>query len=203
MNKVEIFWKWFVDNSERLTMLNDLEEAQAQMLLDELQHELERYCQGLTYEIGEQTQNGRVLTISAEGDMDLFEQVVELIDNAPDVDWWDFEAFKQPKGKGLKVTFDKYKFDTKDMYFMQLENEEEPDILGVRVALPNMVKDDDDQLVGVYVTLEAMIGEFDCATLIGYLDTVPVPKEPFKEGFKQLDEFPEFVEWFKRSRDDE
>ena len=157
----------------------------------------------MTYEISEQTKNGRTLTISAEGDMDLFEQVVNLIDNAPDVDWWEFEAFKQPKGKGLKVTFDKYKFDTSKMYFMQLENEEEPEILGVRVALPKVVKDDDDQLVGVYVTLEALIGEFDCATLIGYLDTVEIPKEPFKEGFKPLDDFPEFVEWFKRTRDAE
>lgn len=203
MNKVEIFWKWFVANSERLTMLNDIDEGQQHMLLDELQHNLDAYCEGMTYEIGEQTQKGRTLTFSAEGDMDIFENVVELVDNAPDVDWWEFVAFKQPKGKGLKVYFDKYKFDTKEMYFMQLENEEEPDILGVRVAIPNPVKDDDDQLVGVYVTLEAMIGEFDCATLIGYLDTVPLPKEPFKEGFKPMDDFPEFVEWFKRSRDAE
>lgn len=184
-------------------MLNDIDEGQQHMLLDELQHNLDAYCEGMTYEIGEQTQKGRTLTFSAEGDMDIFENVVELVDNAPDVDWWEFVAFKQPKGKGLKVYFDKYKFDTKEMYFMQLENEEEPDILGVRVAIPNPVKDDDDQLVGVYVTLEAMIGEFDCATLIGYLDTVPLPKEPFKEGFKPMDDFPEFVEWFKRSRDAE
>ena len=203
MNKVEKFWAWFQDNSEQLTMLNDIDEGRQKILLDALQHELEAYCEGLTYEISEQTQNGRTMTISAEGDMDLFEQVVNLADNAPDVDWWEFVAFKQPKGKGLKVFFDKYKFDTKEMYFMQLENEEEPDILGVRIALPHPVKDDDDQLVGVYVTLEAMIGEFDCATLIGYLDTVDIPKEPFKEGYKPLDDFPEFVEWFKRQRDDE
>lgn len=204
-NKVEIFWNWFQSNSERLTMLNDLDEGQQQMLLDELQHELNRYCEGLTYEISEQTKNGRTMTISAEGDMDLFENVVELVDNAPDIDWWEFEAFKQPKGKGLKVFFDKYKFETKDMYFMHLENEEEPDILGVRVALPNHIEGDeyDDQLVGVYVTLEALIGEFDCATLIGYMETVPLPKEPFKEGYKPLDDFPEFVEWFKRKRDED
>ena len=203
MNKVEVFWKWFVANSDRLTMLNDVDEGQQQMILDELQHQLDAYCEGLTYEIGEQTKNGRTLTISAEGDTDLFEDVVNLIDNAPDVDWWEFVAFKQPKGKNLKVVFDKYRFDTSKMYFMQLENEEEPEILGVRVALPNRVKDDDDQLVGVYVTLEALIGEFDCATILGYLETVGLPKEPFKEGFKPLDDFPEFVEWFKRKRDAE
>lgn len=201
MHDVNLFWNWFSDNNERLTMLGDLDEKEQQSLLEELQEQLDAYCEGLTYEMGEPTPSGRTLTFSAEGDMDLFRYVVELVDNAPDLDWWEFVAFKQPKGTDLKVTFDKYRFETKKMYFMQLESEEEPDILGVRVALPDPVKDDDDQLVGVYVTLEALIGEFDCSTLIGYLDTCPVPAEPFKEGFRPLDDFPEFIEWFKRKRD--
>lgn len=203
MTQLETFWNWFVQNSERLTMLNDIEETERQQLIDAMQHQLDAYCEGLTFEIGEPTQSGRTLTFSAEGDMDLFRYVVELTDNAPDVDWWEFVAFKQPKGTSLKVYFDKYKFNTDELYFMQLENDEEPDILGIRVALPNPVKDDDDQLVGVYVTLEAMIGEFDCATLIGYLDTCALPKEPFKEGFRPLNDFPEFVNWFKAKRDRE
>lgn len=201
MHDVNLFWNWFSDNNERLTMLGDLDEKEQQSLLEELQGQLDAYCEGLTYEMGEPTPSGRTLTFSAEGDMDLFRYVVELVDNAPDLDWWEFVAFKQPKGTDLKVTFDKYRFETKQMYFMQLESEEEPDILGIRVALPNPVADDDDQLVGVYVTLEAMIGEFDCSTLIGYLDTCAIPSEPFKAGFRPLDDFPEFVEWFKKQRE--
>ena len=201
MHNYENFWQWFSLHNEQLTMLNDLEEQQGRQLLDELQSELDKYCEGLTYEMGEPTPSGRTLTFSAEGDVDLFRYVVELTDNAPDLDWWEFVAFKQPKGKDLKVTFDKYKFQTSKMYFMQLESEEEPDILGVRVALPDPVDDDDDQLVGVYVTLEAMIGEFDCATLIGYLDTCAIPNDPVKSGFRPLDDFPDFVEWFKKQRD--
>ncbi len=201
MHDVNLFWNWFSDNNERLTMLGDLDEKEQQSLLEELQEQLDAYCEGLTYEMGEPTPSGRTLTFSAEGDMDLFRYVVELVDNAPDLDWWEFVAFKQPKGTDLKVTFDKYRFETKQMYFMQLESEEEPDILGIRVALPNPVADDDDQLVGVYVTLEAMIGEFDCSTLIGYLDTCAIPPEPYKAGFRPLDDFPEFVEWFKKQRE--
>lgn len=201
MHDVNKFWQWFADNNEQLTMLGDLEEKQQNELLEKLQNQLDDYCEGLTYEMGEPTPSGRTLTFSAEGDMDLFRYVVDLTDNAPDLDWWEFIAFKQPKGTDLKVTFDKYRFETKQMYFMQLESEEEPDILGIRVALPNPVDNDDDQLVGVYVTLEAMIGEFDCSTLIGYLDTCAIPEEPFKAGFRPLDDFPEFVEWFKRQRE--
>jgi hypothetical protein len=191
------FWKWFCDNNEQLTMLDDLDENVANTLLEDMQKALDGYCEGLTYEIGDQTPNGRTVTFSAEGDTDLFKYVTDLVEAAPDLDWWEFVAFKQPKGKGLKVTFDKYRFDTKKMYFMELENEESPDMVGLRVALENPVEDDDDQLVGVYVTIEALIGEFDCATLIGYLDVCPIPAEPLKEGFKKMDDLPEFIEWFK------
>ena len=201
MHDYDKFWQWFGDNNERLTMLGDLQEGEQKMLVDDLQRQLDEYCEGLTFEIGDPTPSGRTLTFSAEGDIDLFRYVVELVDNAPDLDWWEFVAFKQPKGTDLKVTFDKYRFETKQMYFMQLESEEEPDILGLRVAIPNPVADDDDQLVGVYVTIEAMIGEFDCATLIGYLDTCPIPSEPFKAGFRPMDDLPVFIEWFKRKRD--
>ncbi len=212
MYDTKIFWNWFVDNSEQLTMLADLADDKRQALLDEMQEKLEEYCPGLSYVLGESTPQGRKLTFSAEGDTDLFRYVVELCDNAPDVDWWDFVPFKQAGGTNLKVYFDKYVFETSKMHFQQLECEEEPEFIGLRVAVdpqlastknaqPANIYDDEDMQVGVYVTLEAMIGEFDCATLLGYLEVCKVPEEPFKSGFQPLDDFPQFVEWFKKKRD--
>jgi len=193
----EIFWDWFKDNSEQLTMIDDLDESVSKQLLENMQSALDKYCEGITFEIGEPTPAGRTVTFSAEGDIDLFKFVTDLVEEAPDFDWWNFVAFKQPKGKGLKVYFDKFQFDTRKMYFTELENEDSPDVVGLRVALEKPMEDDDDQLVGVYVTIEALIGEFDCATLIGYLEICPLPQEPVKEGFKRMDELPEFIEWFK------
>ncbi|MBR5092437.1 MAG: hypothetical protein IKX32_03065 [Bacteroidales bacterium] len=206
MNKLETFWQWFVDHNEQLVMLNDLDEKERNELLNALQYQLTKYCDGLAFDMGEPTANGRMLTFTAEGDTDLFRYVVELVDNAPDLDWWQFTAFKQPMGTELKVRFDKYVFDTRKMYFQQLECEEEPEMLGLRIAVPTtdhqLPATDEDFQVGVYVTLEALIGEFDCATLIGYMETVPVPDEPFKSGFQPLDDLPKFVEWFKAKRDE-
>ena len=211
VNSSKPFWTWFQANAESLTMLNDLEADESKRLLDDMQVQLDAYAPGLSYEIGEPTPSGRTLTFSAEGDMELFPHVISLVENAPDVDWWEFVAFRQPKGTGLKVLFDRYRFDTSKMYFMQLECEEEPDILGLRVALDEkmvvggkkVAQNDEDLQVGLYVTLEAMIGEFDCSTLIGYLDSCPLPAEPFKEGFRPLDDLPAFVDWFKSRRDKE
>ena len=202
MDKVQIFWQWFTDHNEQLVMLNDLEEKVREQLLNALQYQLTKYCAGLAFEMGEPGANGRALTFTAEGDTDLFRYVVELVDNAPDLDWWQFVAFKQPLGTELKVRFDRYLFDTRKMYFQQLECEEEPDMLGLRIAVEGSKPEDEDFQVGVYVTLEALIGEFDCATLIGYMETVPMPEEPFKSGFQKLDDLPKFVEWFKAKRDE-
>ena len=199
--KINKFWEWFEANNERLTMLSEYDSEGQTALLDELQQELTAYCDGLTFDMGEQTKNGRRLTFSAEGDIELFRYVVELVENAPDIDWWEFIPFKQPCGDDLKVHFGKYFFETKKMYFQHLENEEEPDIMGVRVALKHEQTDDEDLLVGVYVTLEAMIGEFDCATLLGYLDICPIPENPTKEDFYPLTDFPKFVERFKQERE--
>ncbi|MBQ6046521.1 MAG: hypothetical protein IJL38_02705 [Bacteroidales bacterium] len=196
-SKIEKFWNWFLQHSEQMTMLNDLTDEESRNLLEALQGELDSYCPDLSFEISEPTPSGRTLTVSAEGDLDLFGKVSDLVEQAPDIDWWEFVAFKQPQGKRLKVTFDKYHFNTSEMYFTELENEESPDMMGLRIALKDCLPDDEDQLVGVYATLEALLGEFDCATLLGYFDTCPVPAEPFKEGFKSLDDLPEFVEWFK------
>ena len=202
MEKTEKFWQWFTDHNEQLTAIGDLDDKERTQLENALQYQLTKYCEGLSCEMGEATANGRTLTFSAEGDTDLFRYVVELVDAAPDLDWWEFVAFKQPMGTELKVHFDKYTFDTRKMYFQQLECEEEPEMLGLRIAVDGSKPDDEDFQVGVYVTLEALIGEFDCATLIGYMETVPVPEEPFKSGFQPLDDLPKFVEWFKAKRDE-
>ena len=185
--------------------MGDLDDKQREQLLNALHYQLSKYCDGLSCEIGDATANGRTLTFTAEGDTDLFRYVVELVDNAPDLDWWDFVAFKQPMGTELKVRFDKFLFDTRKMYFQQLECEEEPDMLGLRIAVdsqPPTSDLDEDFQVGVYVTLESLMGEFDCATLVGYMETVPLPDEPFKSGFQPLDDLPKFVEWFKAKRDE-
>lgn len=196
-----IFWNWFQQNAEQLTMLSEYDEAKQEQLLNRMQEQLEAYCPGLTFEITEPNNNGRRVVFTAEGDIELFEPLVKLTDDAPDIDWWEFIPFKQPNGNELKVRFDKYSYDTKKMHFMQLENEEEPDILGLRVAFEGADNNNEDMLVGTYVTLEAMIGEFDCATLVGYLEICPTPKNPQEEGFLPMADFPDFVEWFKKQRD--
>ena len=102
MHDFNRFWQWFADNNERLTMLNDLTDAEQRQLLDDLQRNLDDYCEGLTFEIGDPTPSGRTLTFSAEGDTDLFRYVIDLTDNAPDFDcgrWCRSNSLRAPTSR--------------------------------------------------------------------------------------------------------
>ncbi|KWW29188.1 MAG: hypothetical protein AUK63_1573 [bacterium P3] len=196
----EPFWAWFQSHAESLTMIGDLDDRCRAGLLDELQRQLTAYCDGLTCEVSDPGPNGRTLTVSAEGDIELFRAVVALVEAAPDLDWWDIVAFRQPQGTALTVRFDRLRFATARMWFQQLECADRPDLIGLRVTLPADLPPDaasDDVEVGVYVTLEALIGEVDCATLLGYVETCPLPAEPLKSGFQPLDDLPALVAWWK------
>lgn len=187
------FWSWFQAHSENLTLLSELAPADRDALLSELQAQLTAYCDGLTCEVSPAGPEGRTLTVSAEGDIDLFRAVVALIEEAPELDWWQFVAFRQPQGTRLTVWFDRLCFDTTRMWFQRLECADRPDLLGLRVTLPPGLPadaDPDDVEVGLYVTLEALMGEVACATLLGYVESCPCPPDFRREGFQPLDTLP-------------
>ena len=196
-----IFWNWFTEHNEQLTMLSELDKAAQNNLIDQMQTQLERYCPALTFDMSDPNKDGRRVVFSAEGDVDFFEPLLKLTDEAPDIDWWEFIPFKQPAGKDVRLRFDKYTFDTKKMLFMQLENNEEPDILALRVAFDGAEGDNEDMLVGTYTAIETIIGEFDCATLLGYFEICPTPENPQQEGYRPLSQLSDFVEWFKQQRE--
>lgn len=199
--KTDSFWKWFSDNNDMLVMLDDLSIEDRENLLQEFDKSLKKYNPGLTFDIGPKTANGRNIIFSAEGDMEFFEDLINLVDNAPILDWWEFIPFKQPHGEEVKVLYENLSFNSKEMYFLPLESEDNDEVIGLRVAVKNYEEDNEDILVGVYITLEAQIGEFDCSTLIGYLEVCPISGNLEEEGFIPLTKFPEFVEWFKNKHE--
>ena len=47
----------------------------------------------------------------------------------------------------------------------------------------------------MYSLIEEMIGEYDCATLLGYFDICELPENPEQEEFIPFTELPEDVDW--------
>lgn len=206
MKKITVnqFWEWFQTKSEYLMDIDNIPQKEKDELMRDFDNVLATYSEGISYELGELTTNGRKITFSAEGDEEYFEDVIELCTNIPILDFWDIVAFKQPQGGKVRIKFEDYTLSSKDLWFMPLENQENEinEKFGLKIALKDCKEEDEDQLIAVYTLIEAMIGEYDCTTLLEYFELCPLPPKPEEEEFIPLTELPEFIEWFLNNLED-
>lgn len=200
MNKitVEEFWKWFQKKSEFLMDIDNMDPIKAEDLMNEFEQVLASYSEGMSFEMSELDANGRTIIFSAEGDEDFFDDVIQLCENAPVLDFWEIVAFKQPQGSIVKIKFENYVFNSKDLWFIPMENEEDDieEKIGLEIAIKGWNEEDEDQLIAVYSLIEAMIGEYDCTTLLGYFELCEMPESPELDGFIPLTELPEYIDWY-------
>jgi len=191
---IEEFWKRFQEKSERLMDLDSLNKEEQEEILTSVDEDLKQYSEGLSLEIGKLGTNGRKLTLTADGDVDYFEDLINLYEQSPVLDFWDIVAFKQGKGPNVKITFGNYHLNSKNMWFMPMENSEDEQQLGLQIALDEKATDDEDLLVAVYSLIEEMIGEYECATLLSYFELITLSDNMEEQGFRPLTELPEFID---------
>lgn len=190
---IEEFWKRFQEKSDKLMDLDSLNKEEKEELLNSVDNDLKQYSEGLSIEIGKLGTNGRKLTLTAEGDVDYFEDLINLYEQSPVLDFWDIVAFKQGKGANVNITFENYKLSSKNMWFIPMENPEDPEQLGLQIALDIKETEDEDLLVAVYSLIEEMIGEYECATILSYFELISISENMEEQGFKPLNELPEFI----------
>lgn len=195
MNDSKIFWQWFQDHSDRLMAIDNLPPEEAQALLYHLDEKLTQYSPGVSFEIGDLCPSGRTFLLTAEGDTDYFADVQALYDTAPEIDWWTFEAFRPGKGARTYIIYEGVRYDSRNYYFIPMENTETPQQIGIMVGIQNHNPKDENQLFGVFTLIEAMLGEYECGTLLGFLDTTALLDHPENSDFIPLEKLPEFVEW--------
>lgn len=200
---VDEFWNSFCGYKDLLMDIDSAKEEDAESLLQRLDKDLKEYSEGVDFILGDLTEKGRTLTFTSEGDTDYFEPIIRLVEGSPVLDFWDIVAFKPAKGVNVSASFGNYRLNSKNMWFIPLENESEPERMGLRVALKEFNQEDEDLLIAVYSLIEQMLGEYDTATFVGYLELCPLPSETEKEDFIPLSELGNYAEWFISKTDKE
>ena len=76
---VEDFWNRFKSKSDKLMDLDSLNTEEKDEALNSIDSDLKQYSEGLSLEIGKLGTNGRKLTLTAEGDVDYFEDLINLL----------------------------------------------------------------------------------------------------------------------------
>ncbi|MBR1626289.1 MAG: hypothetical protein IJ681_04005 [Bacteroidales bacterium] len=193
-DKALVFWDKFLEIKDPLMDIDELDEDKAEELLLKLDSLLKNYSEGVEFELGDLTSDGRELNFTALGDETFFPDVICLMENAPVLDFWQITAFSKPEGKNVSIDYEGISLHSKDMFFIPMESENAVDKIGIKVACKNLKKTD-DMLAACYFLCEKMIGEYYATTLIDYFDIEQLPADYEEQGYLPLDYLPDFTQW--------
>jgi hypothetical protein len=175
------FWNHFKENNFVYLLMPEIPKEELEKYFTKLNDLLYEYNKDL----GVIIKNGKEeseLIITAKGNPYLFKDVELLVHYAPTIKRWKITAFIQPHGdidefeKGTDKPFEYYGISLKisQMYFIPLENCDNPNRLGIRVYLNNYIlhKDNPRLKEAVYTHIEHLIGEKAFANEINFIELV-------------------------------
>ncbi|MBQ7985148.1 MAG: hypothetical protein IJ250_05880 [Bacteroidales bacterium] len=193
-NKAEKFWNDFLKIKDDLMDIDSLNEEKSEQLLLKLDGKLKQYSQGIDFILGDISEHGRTLTLTANGDEDFFDDVITLAENAPVMDFWNICTFMPAEGKNQTMESDGVKLSSDNLYFLPMESNDLNDKIGLKIAGKNLINNDDNMNCA-YLLCEKMIGEYNCAVMIRYFEITELPSDYEKKGFLPLNYLPDFTEW--------
>lgn len=185
------FWRWFKDNERRF---RNVEVAEKDQLLDEIQHALHQISEDLWFEIGGDREGPHELVITAEGKHELFGLVREVVSGAPKIPGWEITAFKPARGFDFVTTYGDITISPKSAWFTVLPAPEGPDGFDLRVAYLDFDPAHAEVFTtATYVILEGGLGELAVAQIIRSLQVCAAPPDPPAEGYRLLTELPGYI----------
>jgi hypothetical protein len=197
MSKEKQFWDWFKENEAKFFFLNQVDDKdERENILDDFLEHLHLYCDHLFFEIGGHPNEKQDLIITAEGNVNFFDQVDVLVKHAPPLEYWSIIAFKPVMGGGV-IEYNGIKLDPETMYFIPLKNKASQK-LGVRMYVDNYDSaNKKDFLTAGYWVLDNILGEKSNALDIGYVEIENLPSIPERKELIKLIKLPRYIQWNK------
>lgn len=184
---IEKFWTWFKENEKRFRNF----EQDPDKYLSEMLAQGKKIAEGLAIEL-EPPADGLInMTVSADGNRDLFETVVNFVDKAPNIEGWNFNALRQripaDKIKTMQLKVKGRELDPQDMkFFPTIDN----DTLDIIIYVNGVTEDNynDIAYAGLQL-LDNILGEYDCVMKVHSYDfhNMPVKKEELADLLPLLD----------------
>lgn len=176
--KEDKFWSWFSKNQE--TYYNEIENLEIrEKIFNDLSIELKKVHQDLVFEFSPIRENGiREFTVSAEGIKELFPTVEKLIEKAPKIKNWKFNAFRQRvPGDEFEIQYGDFKIGYSDIYFRYVDGEYGK--LGIELNIRDYDGNGQTQNA-IYILLDGLIGEYDITMGIDWIEWVKLDESNIK-----------------------
>ncbi|RZK00117.1 MAG: hypothetical protein EOO46_21290 [Flavobacterium sp.] len=192
MKSIILFWEWIRYNEQTLRNLRNEKPAVQKMFIYWLDKHLHNYCEQLESILmfpaneNEPTQ----LVISASGNPQYFDQVTNLIENAPKLRNWKFVAFIQPSqsieemeaGLDKPYVFKDIELKASELKFMPFQYDDMQKI-NMIVYLKNFTIHctNKNLLSVVFIIMQDIVGEKSLFENVNFVELAQMPEEESKE----------------------
>lgn len=198
-DKIENFWTWFAENEKTYRNFHDNPDK----YLNELLSNAKKISDGLAIEL-EPPKDGVInMTISADGVIDLFPVVQQIVEKAPKISGWKFYAFRQrmpvDKVKGMVLKAQNHELNPDKMKFTPIVT---GDTLGIIIYADDITEDNYNQVAyGGLMLVDNILGEYDCVTKVRSYDfhNMPPNADNLTDLFPLL-ELAEYVDNFHKRK---
>jgi hypothetical protein len=181
-DSIDQFWNWFALNQANLHNFQSDPDKTLTQVLDEAR----KINKGLAVEFEPPKNNIVNVTISADGDRNLFPVVQKIVEKAPRIEGWSFVAFRQriprEKLKEISLKVQGVELSPNKMKFLPVVS---GDSLDVIIYGNNITDQNFNQVAyGGLMLVDNILGEYDCVKKIRSYDFQNMPKK--RAGLKDL-----------------
>lgn len=185
---VSDFWIWFEKYSQDYYWLR---EVNLISLFNKLSKQLSKLNEDLAFEFSADLIEGkREFILSADGILSAFPDVIDLVENAPQLEGFKIIAFRQKSAVDdiSTIEYEDISLGPDDVYFTYRKN---GDTLDIVLYLRGYDSDFEEWENAAFILLDTIIGEYDVATKIGSIDMLPYKESP---NLKSILELPSLID---------
>jgi len=159
------FWEWFTHHQNELLAFEGTKDS----IYGELINQLSQIHPDLFFEMGPVSKRGhRVVILSANGITEAKAEVLALLESAPTLPGFQFQAFREREGLANKtIALGEVSFGYEDLYFLYADE-------GKKIGLCLFIRgyeDENSQIKNViFLLLDSLIGEQDAMEYIAWLE---------------------------------
>jgi hypothetical protein len=209
MRKINSFWNWFQDNNQTIKNLINETPINQKQICYWLNKQLGYYCKELDFMIvfPKKENQKSELIITANGNPEYFNQVIQLIDNAPQLRHWKFTAFMQPienfneiiDGLDEPYIFQEITIKTSEIKFLPINYDNKIKKLDIIIYLKNYKIHCNTKMLqqAIYIILQDVLGEKSLHQNINFVQLAQLPNNT--ENFIELYELQFYIDEINKS----
>ncbi|MGO4818427.1 hypothetical protein [Flavobacterium sp. W22_SRS_FP1] len=200
MKKINTFWNWFQDNNQTIKNLINETPLNQKHISFWLSKNLGYYCKEIDFMIVyPKVCNGKIeLIMTANGNPEYFNQVIDLVDKAPQLKNWKFTAFIQPtekieelmKGLDEPYIFHEITLKASELKFITLEYDENTNKLDIIIFLKNTTLQCNTKTLkqAIFIILQDLLGEKSLYQNINLIHLAHSSDKEHRKGIRDNDE---------------